>query len=426
MVKCVVKYDNNPNGIYYSGQSLSGIIEFENEKTRNVRGVSLRIEGFAKCSWSESEGTGKNRRTVRYRGREDYINSFSYLIGSYDVTESVLTEGVHKFNFSCVLPQQLPTSFESHYGYIRYQIKVEVERPWKFDIKYCFGFTVIKILDLNYEPPAIRSPMKTETSKTFFLGLGSKPLFVAAEIPMSGFVSGQLIPVSVKINNESSTDVEATRVSLKKIIHYNSLTPRRRTKERIEKVAEVIHVGVPGKSKNNVTAMLKIPPVPPTNTAYCKVIQVSYEIRIKAKIGGIHRSPGLRFPITIGTVPLQNSIYTQPRLGWNAGAAAAAALPLPSTSNAQPSAPEFDALQPSAPFDLPPPSYQEAIGGSTKKDSNNGEALTEDQPFSPMYPVFNFSSQPQPQSQINIQPSNSELPPSYNASQENYQEKKGF
>lgn len=196
-----------------------------------------------------------------------------------------------------------------------------MERPWKFDIKFCFAFTVIKVLDLNYESPALRTPLKTETTKTFFFGLGSKPLFVSAEIPLSGFVAGQSVPISVKINNESNVDVEEIKASLKKYIHYNSQTPRRRTRERIESAAEVRLGGVPGKSKGNFEAQLIIPSVPPTNIAFCRVIQVSYEIHVVAKVGGIHRSPLLRLPITIGTVPLQFQQYSaQPVVSsttWN-------------------------------------------------------------------------------------------------------------
>ena len=237
------------------------------------------------------------------------------------VTQSELAPGIHRYNFSCQLPPQLPTSFESKYGYIRYQIKVEMERPWKFDIKFCFAFTVIKVLDLNYESPALRSPLKTESTKTFFFGLGSKALFVSVEIPLSGFVAGQAVPISVKINNESNVDVEEVKASLKKYIHYNSQTPRRRTRERIESAAEVRHAGVPGKSKGNIEAQLIIPSVPPTNIAFCRVIQVSYEIHVVAKVGGIHRSSLLRLPITIGTVPLQFQQYSaQPIVSstsWN-------------------------------------------------------------------------------------------------------------
>ena len=45
---CEVKFDNNPHGVYNSGQILSGVVELNNEKARKVRCVSLRIEGFAK------------------------------------------------------------------------------------------------------------------------------------------------------------------------------------------------------------------------------------------------------------------------------------------------------------------------------------------------------------------------------------------
>jgi hypothetical protein len=48
MVNCNIKFDNNAQAIYYSGQVLSGVIELNNEKARNIRGLSLKIEGFAK------------------------------------------------------------------------------------------------------------------------------------------------------------------------------------------------------------------------------------------------------------------------------------------------------------------------------------------------------------------------------------------
>lgn len=48
MVQCEIKYDNNPNGIYFSGQTLSGVIEMKNERSRKIRALTLRIEGYAK------------------------------------------------------------------------------------------------------------------------------------------------------------------------------------------------------------------------------------------------------------------------------------------------------------------------------------------------------------------------------------------
>lgn len=237
--------------------------------------------------------------------------------------ETELSVGVHTFNFSCVLPFNLPTSFESKYGYIRYQIQIQVDRPWKLDLKYSFGFTVIKNYDLNFDSPALRTPLKAETTKNFFLGLSSKAVYISTEIPARGFVAGQTVPITITANNDSNIDVKEIKISLKKIIHYNSQTPKRKTRERIESTSEVRHYGVQRKSKDQIVAHLVLPSVPPTNITLCSIIQVSYIIQIVAKVGGIHFSPIVRLPVTIGTVPLQTYQPIQANvshLGYNEGA----------------------------------------------------------------------------------------------------------
>lgn len=48
MVIININFTNNPNSVYYSGQNVSGEIKIHNEKTREIRCISLKIEGFAK------------------------------------------------------------------------------------------------------------------------------------------------------------------------------------------------------------------------------------------------------------------------------------------------------------------------------------------------------------------------------------------
>lgn len=64
--------------------------------------------------------------------------------------------GIHTFNFSCVLPERLPSSFEGTHGHIRYSVIVVLNRPWKFDHIYKVTFTVLKKMDLNLETPIIK------------------------------------------------------------------------------------------------------------------------------------------------------------------------------------------------------------------------------------------------------------------------------
>lgn len=207
-----------------------------------------------------------------------------------------------------MLPEHLPTSFESKHGFIRYQIKVEVESPQIEDrFQFYFDFTVNQSIDLNSECPGLRKKLKISTSKSFFLGLSSKALIMSAEIPRSAFVPGQTVTVSIDYLNDSSVAVEETEVFLKKIIHYLSKTPSKRIKEKIESKSEARCEGVQCNSQLvTYKVSFPIPSVPPTSINSCEVIEVYYEIHVLAKVSGIHRNPIIRLPIAIGTIPFNN------------------------------------------------------------------------------------------------------------------------
>lgn len=70
--------------------------------------------------------------------------------------EVCVEPGVHVYNFACHIPATCPSSVEGHYGRVRYMIKVAIVRPWKFDQSYTRCFTVLKLMDLNYDSPLLR------------------------------------------------------------------------------------------------------------------------------------------------------------------------------------------------------------------------------------------------------------------------------
>lgn len=83
-----VDFENNPGGIFYAGQLLSGIVRLTLSEEKTVRGVYIRIYGKAYCRWTS--GSGKNR--VTYVGQENYLNQTTYLVGS--------SEGIVFFSMS--------------------------------------------------------------------------------------------------------------------------------------------------------------------------------------------------------------------------------------------------------------------------------------------------------------------------------------
>lgn len=115
--RCEIKFRHNTLGIYYAGQTIHGTVELHLAKPKVVQGVFITFDGFAYTTWTERKSyrvNGETKwRTVRYRGRETYLNSKTYMKRAADGKSSFeLIPGTHVFDFLCVLPTNLPSSYE--------------------------------------------------------------------------------------------------------------------------------------------------------------------------------------------------------------------------------------------------------------------------------------------------------------------------
>lgn len=302
MVNCVISFNNEtPNGVFCSGQEVSGTVTLHNEKPRMIRALLLKVEGYAHTWWTETSGTGDNKKSRSYSAREDYIKTVSFLVNNGPI-EQTFPEGQHTFNFCFMLPLTIPSSFYNYSGKIVYHVKVEMERRLKFNYSFEFPFTVVSHLDLNCEGVEIRKPLKGEISKKFFLGLGSNALTVTAEIPFCGFVAGQTLSIAVKMVNESSVKVDQVFVELYQQCLFKCDFISTKNDSNLLVKGELD--GVAAKTTSQATFSIEIPPVIPTIVRFSKYIVITYEVLIIAKVSGLHRSLYLRMPITIGTVPL--------------------------------------------------------------------------------------------------------------------------
>lgn len=161
-----------------------------------VAGIKIRFLGEALTTWVETEtrkkedgGTEEERKDVT--GNEEYFQINYYLLGGANAKETELPAGVHTYPFTCTLPPALPSSFEGELGYVRYTVKVTLDRPWKFDQDTKMAFTVISPLDLNLMEK-IGEPEKLVMEKTFCcLCCVSAPLSVVVSVPVKGYVAGK-------------------------------------------------------------------------------------------------------------------------------------------------------------------------------------------------------------------------------------------
>lgn len=110
----------------------------------------------------------------------------------------------------------------------------------------------------------------------------------------------------------STIPVDEMKFLLRKIVAYHSQTPTSKTKEEIVDIQERRTGGVAKNDHGRFLVSLPVPPVPPTNINLCKVIHITYEIKVEARLSGLHTNPYICIPITIGTIPL-NLNYPDPK-----------------------------------------------------------------------------------------------------------------
>ncbi|KAF1764863.1 hypothetical protein GCK72_004813 [Caenorhabditis remanei] len=417
-----IEYDA-PNGVYFPGQAVTGKVVIQNREWIKARFLKICIHGGAHTSWGDTE----RRHRMDEKGRSEHYNehvtynaTVNYLSGESIAWKSTdgqnrLPAGTNVFPFAFSLPFNCPPSYEGCHGHIRYSVHVELDRPWKFNKKSKKCFSVVPAYDLNITPTAV-NPMVNTASKNTGLIFKKGMVSMTVSLPKRGYVAGEILPITINIDNGSKEPVVAVRSKMSQLSHFHashgtSMHSTTHTHHRNDEkcVAESRrNVNVAPRSKSQVVLSMKIPSIVPS--FQCPIINVDYCISVKldtnATFGGTLK---VEFPLIIGTIPIRQLAPT--------GAAAAPAV-MPTVS---PSAPPYPVIgggvsgvsvyptAPSAPpaspgpmgppggsgfggigagaavaaagASAPPPSYEESMYGVGKVEDS--------EPFAPRYPVYN-------------------------------------
>lgn len=266
-------------------------------------------------------------------------------------------------------------------------------RPWKFDQDTKMAFTVISPVDLNQMEKA-SEPFKLVMDKTFCCWCcASAPLSVVVTIPVTGYVSGQNIPILAEIDNQSNVDVEKLKFQFRKHTAYHTTSPRV-TKKDVKTIGELALGPFAKSEQKTIRQSLDIPALPASNMMNCGIIDLHYDLSVVCEVSGLHTNLDGVIPITIGTVPLKNftpqpshqfdisSMPTHPvsspdtnggAIGWNNGVGVNTLYP-----------------------NMPPPVFNEseyhARTIKDKEDNEHTRLVGNQESFAPRYPVFTYAA----------------------------------
>ncbi|UMM19266.1 hypothetical protein L5515_014945 [Caenorhabditis briggsae] len=341
--KLLVEFDQ-PQEVFLPGNPISGRVILMTSENYKARAVHLKLDGRAHTNWHEYEterhtdgnGNTENRqKKVDYSATVKYLETKILIWASFDGS-NCLIPGTYAWPFSYRLPSNIPPSFEGKYGYIRYSVTAEVDRPWRFDKTSKRCITVSPMLDLNFIPNAM-TPLQDQASENLGCCCFKKGyLSVKLDVPKTGFVPGETVPINLHIVNKSSVNVTMP------------LTVE------------------PGNS-HNLALELRLPSVTPTINQFSPVITVEYYVDYLPP-SYYQPNPTLPTPSPIG-----NGVAPPPDYPSSPNSPPYPEVPYPVKIDG--------VVQPSA----PPPSYQDSMYGT---DGTHIHTEEHKKPFVPKYPVF--------------------------------------
>ncbi|XP_033749585.1 arrestin domain-containing protein 3-like [Pecten maximus] len=364
---------NSSNGVFYAGQVVEAVVQVHAQHEEEIRGIKIKYKGKAKVEWKE--GSGEEER--EYDAKEKYFEHEQWIIsGGY-----VLQPGTNSYPVNFILPPNLPSSFESYYGYIRYNVKAKVDREGK-DYKVQYPFTVLSHVDLNLNPNCAMPAQLQDSKMICCLCCATGPVTAVFRIDRSGYVPGEAIVINAEIVNNSDRSISSSRVKLIMNLRYYADGNTRFEKRD---VAKVEHGPIePHGSDVWSGDRLVIPPIPPSPLANCNIIHMEYIVELKADVDNTPFDLEVPLNVIIGTVPLQT--YLPPPVPMPELPVDPNGIML-SEAGGQPIT-----VQPGAIPIVPPPSYGNCVFGKVDITSEREGDERKMMEYTPQYAYYNYGN----------------------------------
>ncbi|XP_013118359.2 arrestin domain-containing protein 17 [Stomoxys calcitrans] len=376
---------NSPNGVYYSGQCVSGTIVLKTESEKDIRSIRIRFLGESKVRWEERESyrsNGKTRhRTVYFRANEVYIDNTTMARGA-----GKMPRGTYTFSFNIILPMACPTSCEGKYGHTRYALWLIVDRPLRFDNEFSKPLTVLRTVDLNLNP-AYKVPVQAEEMRS--LGCwpcSSGKITYILRVPFGAYAPGQTLRYSLLIQNQSMADISGYEVEFNEVVTFTAHTPRHKTRRTDNTLAQQSHEDKCLRLSNReFQGELVLPSLPP-DTEGGGIIQVRHSLDFELEVDGCHTNKNISIPIFVGTVPIRESLMNMPVAGPSEPVDNRFMDILPSAPLLPPNKDNSD--KPPSYADFKPPSFEEAVRSSSPFKDPDANEHSQVIGFRPLYPVY--------------------------------------
>ena len=242
-----IQFDK-PLKVFFSGEVVTGQVIVDLTDQKKFRKIKLELVGRGEVHWTETRRISRRDSDGNTRSEtvtDHYRNSERYFQQEVVLHQGPgLPPGLHVLPFSLMLPPNLPSSFEGQHGNVRYFLKADIVRDWKWNHKVKQHIMVNGILDLNLYPSAKAPGNSTDHKRLCCLCCKSGPITAAIHSNRTGYVPGEIIGFNAEVENSSDRLMNGSFLNLVEVVTYKASTKKRK-EERV--VAEIRRETVRGR-----------------------------------------------------------------------------------------------------------------------------------------------------------------------------------
>jgi len=365
---------DNPIKVYFPGQTITGkVVVCITGDVATTTGIRLELKGKTNVWFTKQYG----RTTVTFMSSETYFNQ-QIPIDCRDGASFTLAVGQYEYPFAFILPHQIPSSYESSNGKVRYHVKAIIERSWKKNYACQLPFSVNAVVDLNTVQDAESTTEGTNKKTLGIPPFNSKPLKGKIWLDRIGYVPGESILVSAQFDNPTGKTMRDAKIQLIEVAVYRA---RGETHTSSRVINEIPYGEIKEKSYEWDRVPLLVPPVASSGLPFCSIIDVGY--RVQLVIDPRALSINLKVPVNviIGNIPLRcqfSSLH---------GAASPTSPPMMFSLKEGDNTVDY--------ADLPPPNYGQSMLEVKPRDEKDeaDEEQAEALPFKPVYATYSSLQQ---------------------------------
>lgn len=276
-----IHFDDNRT-TFVPGQKIEGFIVFNVLERVKLSTLKIKFTGIIS---TKNEGLTNETSTITmFKEYADFLAEYLTLDDPDDPMNNTLTPGEYLYPFQFrVPPTNLPASFSSLYGCVKYQITAIAKKYRHEQMTVSHEISIPSTKDVQDADlqTLFKEEKKANTGSLFWK---SGYFNVKVSVPKTGYTSEETVPLSLEIVNHSRFGLEIESVCLKQKVAY--ITVDRKLGPITEKIHKLNYSEKFSSDLREINRLIMFP-IPGTTVIdpdiTTSILKVTHSIHIKMK-----------------------------------------------------------------------------------------------------------------------------------------------